>query len=74
MMPESMSRVLQGLDAAQIMIVTVLGYMFAPMFLIVPLMFSTTIAAESFAGEKERKTLEALLYQPISDKELFSGR
>jgi ABC-2 type transport system permease protein len=74
MMPESMSRVLQGLDAAQIMIVTVLGYMFAPMFLIVPLMFSTTIAAESFAGEKERKTLEALLYQPISDKELFFGK
>lgn len=73
-MPEAMSRFLQGMDAKQVMIVTTLGYMFAPMFLIVPLMFSTTIAAESFAGEKERKTLEALLYLPISDQELFTGK
>lgn len=28
------------------------------------------IAASSFAGEKERKTIEGLLYTPISDKEL----
>jgi len=74
MMPEELSSILDGMDATQILIVTMLGYMFAPMFLIVPLMFSTTIAAESFAGEKERKTLEALLYLPISDQELFFGK
>ena len=34
-----------------------LGYLFAPMFLIMPLMLSSIIAAESFAGERERKTL-----------------
>ncbi|HOI99978.1 MAG TPA: ABC transporter permease subunit [Anaerolineaceae bacterium] len=73
-MPAEMKRVLDGLDAAQIVIVTVLGYIFAPMFLMVPLMFSSTIAAESFAGEKERKTMEALLYLPISDLELFLGK
>lgn len=48
--------------------------MFAPFFLILPLMFSTVIAAESFAGERERKTLEALLYTPTSDAELFLGK
>jgi len=73
-MPIQMRNTLTGLDPTQTMIVTMLGYVFAPMFLIVPLMFATTIAAESFAGEKERKTLEALLYLPISDQELFAGK
>jgi ABC-type Na+ efflux pump permease subunit len=73
-MPAEMKKVLEGLDPTQTMIVTMLGYIFAPMFLIIPLMFSTTIAAESFAGEKERKTLESLLYLPISDQELFLGK
>ena len=73
-MPAEMQQVINGLTPTQLMIVIALGYMFAPMFLIVPLMFSTTIAAESFAGEKERKTMEALLYLPISDQELFIGK
>ncbi len=73
-MPTQIKSILDGLDPTQTMIVTMLGYVFAPMFLIVPLMFATTIAAESFAGEKERKTLEALLYLPISDQELFMGK
>lgn len=73
-MPLEMKSVLNGLDSTQTMIVVALGYMFAPMFLIIPLMFSSTIAAESFAGEKERKTMEALLYLPISDQELFIGK
>jgi ABC-type Na+ efflux pump permease subunit len=32
------------------------------------------LAADSFAGEKERKTIEALLYSPISDRELFTAK
>jgi ABC-2 type transport system permease protein len=32
------------------------------------------IAADSFAGEKERKTLEALLYTPTTDRELLVGK
>lgn len=32
------------------------------------------IAADSFAGEKERKTLEPLLVSPVSDMELFFGK
>ncbi len=73
-MPSAMSQVLQGLDPLQSMIVMMLGYLFAPFFLIIPLMFSTTIAAESFAGERERKTIEALLYSPATDRELFIGK
>lgn len=73
-LPPVMFSYLEGLDLNQKMVVIFLGFFFAPMFLIMPLMFSTIIAAESFAGEWERKTLEALLYTPASDAELFVGK
>jgi ABC-type Na+ efflux pump permease subunit len=56
------------------MTVFALVYMLAPMFLIMPLMVSSVLAADSFAGEKERKTLEALLYTPTTDRELFTAK
>jgi ABC-type Na+ efflux pump permease subunit len=37
-------------------------------------MVSSVIAADSFAGEKERGTLEALLYTPTTDRELFLAK
>ena len=37
----------------------VIGYLLAPLFLIVPLMVSAVLAADAFAGEKERRTLES---------------
>ncbi|MBO3755371.1 MAG: ABC transporter permease subunit [Candidatus Brockarchaeota archaeon] len=40
-------------------------YILAQFFLIIPVMTSSVIAADSFAGEKERKTIEALLATPI---------
>ena len=73
-MPPTLAKTMEGLDAVQSAIVMGLGYMFAPMFLIFPLMFSTVIASESFAGERERKTMEALLYTPATDWELFMGK
>jgi ABC-type Na+ efflux pump permease subunit len=73
-MPPAMSQSFVGMTTIQSMTLLVLGYLFAPMFLIFPLMFSTIIASESFAGERERKTLEALLYSPASDADLFVGK
>jgi ABC-2 type transport system permease protein len=55
-------------------IVLIDGYLLAPMFLIVPLMVSAVMAADAFAGEKERKTIEHLLHLPISDHELFVAK
>jgi len=49
-------------------------YLFSGFFLLVPVMVSTVIAANSFAGEKERRTLEGLLYTPISDTEMVVGK
>ncbi len=65
---------LAGLEPAAQMLVLVLAYLMAPMFLVLPLMVASVIAADSFAGEKERKTLEALLYTPTRDVELFGAK
>ena len=73
-MPPFMEELVSGLDMTQTAITLVLGYLFAPFFLILPLMFSTVIASESFAGERERKTIEALLYTPATETELFVGK
>lgn len=54
--------------------VFVLEVFIAPLYLLVPLMTSTVIAADSFAGERERGTLEALLHTPTSDDELLAGK
>ncbi len=73
-LPPVMSRPLQGATAVQQILLLFFSYFMAPMFMIFPIMFSTIIAAESFAGERERKTLEALLYTPTTDQELFTGK
>ena len=73
-MPAALTQSMQGFNDTQTTIMMILGYLFAPMFLIMPLMSATSIAAESFAGERERKTLEALLYTPATDSELFFGK
>lgn len=73
-MPEELSRYINFDKPMESMIVIMLGFMLAPMFLILPLMYSTVIAAESFAGERERKTIEALLYTPASDADLLLGK
>jgi ABC-2 type transport system permease protein len=73
-MPAGLLTELNGYTSSQQLTVFVLVYMLAPMFLIMPLMVSSVIAADSFAGEKERKTLEALLYTPTTDRELFTAK
>ena len=73
-MPAALTKSMQGFNDTQTTIMMILGYLFAPMFLIMPLMSATSIAAKSFAGERERKTLEALLYTPATDSELFFGK
>ena len=73
-MPAALRQSLAGLDEAQMIIVLMLVHFMAPLYLILPLMVSSVVAADSFAGEKERKTLEALLYTPTTDRELYLGK
>lgn len=45
-----------------------------PIFLTIPIFTASVIAADSFAGEKERRTSEALLATPIKKSELLTGK
>ncbi len=73
-MPAGFQQEMAGYEGNQLLVAFFLVYMMAPFFLIVPLMVSSVIAADSFAGEKERKTMEALLYSPTTDRELFIAK
>jgi len=59
-----------GFDTMAAKIVYVfLNYLFLPFFMLVPVMVSSIVAANAVVGEKERKTLESLLYTPVTNRE-----
>lgn len=51
-----------------------LNFTFVPLFMLVPIMTASVIAANSVVGEKERKTLETLLYTPITNREFLVAK
>jgi ABC-2 type transport system permease protein len=55
-------------------IVLVNGYLMAPLFLVVPLLVASVLAADAFAGERERGTLETLLHLPVDTRDLFLAK
>ncbi|MFO8059158.1 MAG: ABC transporter permease subunit, partial [Bacillota bacterium] len=73
-LPPSIAEQVAGMVEVQTAVYLALVYLFAPLYLVVPLMVASVIAADSFAGEKERGTLEALLYAPLTDRELFAAK
>ncbi|MDD5502525.1 MAG: ABC transporter permease subunit, partial [Candidatus Thermoplasmatota archaeon] len=73
-LPQQIRAELAQMSDMQVLIYVMSVYFFAPFFLIIPIMASSVIASDSFAGEKERKTIEALLATPISDSELMFGK
>lgn len=73
-MPPALTARFAGHTPEQQMLLLLLGYLFAPLYLMVPVMVASVIAADSFAGERERRTLEALLYTPTTDAELVLGK
>ena len=73
-MPSGLAGPIQELPAREQLIVLVNGYLLAPLFLIVPLMVSAVLAADAFAGEKERRTMESLLHLPIDNRDLFLAK
>lgn len=73
-LPAELRGELATLEPAARMVAVMLGYLLAPLFLVVPLMVASVIAADAFAGEKERGTLEALLHAPVRERDLFAGK
>ncbi len=72
--PRQLAEPIEALPPEAQLLTLVLGYLLAPLFMIVPLMVSAVIAADTFAGEKERRTMETLLHLPISDRDLFLAK
>jgi ABC-type Na+ efflux pump permease subunit len=72
--PSDIGRQLAAMPQQKSLGILFAGYIFAPMFLIIPLMMATIIGTNAFVGEKERRTMEALLYSPATDSELFLGK
>ena len=52
----------------------VLNNVMPAFFLMIPIMASSVMAASSFVGEKEKHSLETLLYSPLSIKQLFQAK
>ncbi len=73
-LPPAVQVMFNGLKLEQMFTIYMTAFMIAPLFLIMPLMFASIVGADSFVGERERKTMEALLYSPTTDVELFFGK
>lgn len=54
--------------------VVLMAYFSHMFFLIIPAMIPSVIAADSIAGEKARKSFEAILATPISNTEILIGK
>jgi ABC-2 type transport system permease protein len=54
--------------------IMVIKMLVLPLFLFIPGMMPIIISSDSFAGEKERKTMESVLLLPINKTELILGK
>lgn len=61
-------------DQEQMILWLMLNKVMPAFFLMIPVMASSVMAASSFVGEKEKHTLETLLYSPLSLKQLFQSK
>jgi ABC-type transport system involved in multi-copper enzyme maturation permease subunit len=73
-LPDGVAEPITSLPQHEQLIVLVNGFLLAPLFLIVPLMVSAVLAADTFAGEKERRTLETVLHLPVRDADLYLAK
>ena len=51
-----------------------INFLLPSLFLLIPIITASVVAANSFVGEKERRTLESLLFSPVSIKTLFVSK
>ncbi|TWT01776.1 ABC transporter permease subunit [Planomicrobium sp. CPCC 101079] len=70
----SMGSAVSAYSLEQQMTYIFINYMLPTLFLLVPIITAMTVAANSFVGEKERRTLESLLFAPVSIHKLFLSK
>ncbi len=71
---ETLPLPLQSGSSLQSMILLMLNFILPGFFLMIPIMASSVMSAASFVGEKEKRTLETLLYCPLSLKQIFRSK
>jgi len=71
LLPDEM---LAGGDLREAVIRLLLNNLIPVFFLLIPIMAATVVAASSFVGEKEKRTLETLLYCPLSLLQIFYAK
>lgn len=70
-LPEQYSSVY---TSSQLLIKISLDFMFPSYFLIIPIMCSGVMGASSFVGEREHKTMESILYTPLTMEQLLRSK
>ena len=65
---------LDSVDFRSVLINVVINYIMPLFFLLIPVMASSVMAASAFVGEKEKSTLETLLYCPLPLNKIFSAK
>jgi len=73
-MPRAYLEGLSGYSDLQKVVVLPIKIIGLPFFLLIPLLVSGIITSDSFAGERERNTLEALLSAPVRPRDILLGK
>lgn len=73
-LPDKATASLRGDTASARTAYALAVYLFAPLAVIVPLMISTSVAAASLVGERERGTGEFLAHSPATTHEIYVGK
>jgi len=64
----------QGEALNRVFLSLILNYIMPIFFTIIPIMASSITAGSSFVGEKEKRTLETLLYSPLTLRKIFQSK
>ena len=71
---DMLPQVLQSESLELTVTALILNYILPVFFLMIPIMTASIMAASSFVGEKEKHTLETLLYCRLSLKQIFRAK
>lgn len=66
--------IMQAGDLRMALLKVIFNSILPVFFLIIPIMAASVMAASSFVGEKEKRTLETLLYCPLTLRQIFSAK
>lgn len=61
-------------DSRRLIVSLLVNKIMPTFFLMIPIMATSVMAAASFVGEKEKHTLETLLYSPLSLRRVFQAK